>query len=167
MKFVSKSGWHFRIQLRSFGEFSIRKPRLKRSGGALKFDTLYGVLGGISPNDTLYTSIVLNEGLGNITISEFRISWQTSRWFQWFSSSVLNTLSGRDSQQKESDLQERFGCTGAHRVWSYIRETREKSLLGYYFTPFHQISRPWTLKSEGLRSLASPFSIWRSAINCT
>lgn len=27
MKFVSKSGWHFRNQLRSFGEFSIRKPR--------------------------------------------------------------------------------------------------------------------------------------------
>ena len=60
----------------------------------------------------------------------------------------------KDSQRKESDLQERFGCTGAHRVWRYKAWNEEKSLLGHYFKPFQQISRPWTLKR------------WRSQKSC-
>lgn len=38
----------------------------------------------------------------------------------------------KDSQRKESDLQERFGCTGAHRVWRYklcVKQGEESTRL--------------------------------------
>ena len=61
--------------------FNSKAPPFSDSGGALRFDTFVGGSGWYIPNDKLYTfvdSICLNEGLGNIKISEFRISWQTS-----------------------------------------------------------------------------------------